>query len=431
MKGLQSVKGIPAACAALLAALLVTGAAHAQTTQLTSGGGNRWVATWGSAPIEPGPHTIDVLLLGNDRSRSFDNQTVRNVLHASVGGRRVRVRLSNAFGVMPLRVGAASVAISRGGAAINPATSRRLTFGGLASTVVPAGALAVSDPVDLNVPSAADLAVSVYLPGPTEPATYHEITLTTSFVTGTGNFTAAADLPTATATPSTFYLTAVEVQPNDPVGTLVVLGDSISQGAGSTENAHTTWPDQLSARLNSGRARLSVVNQAIGCGRLLFDFCGPGGAARFDRDVLATTGASHVIVELGLNDLMIPSILPIFGHPEFGPETVSAADIIAGLQQLIQRARAQNLRVYGATITPNGSSPVPGAFTPENEAKRTAVNRWIRTSGAFDGVIDFDAVVRDPANPTQLLPAWSFDGVHLNDSGYEAMANAVNLSMFF
>jgi lysophospholipase L1-like esterase len=417
-------------CAALLAALLISGASLAQTASESFYGSNRWVATWTSAPIAPGPTTIDAIF-GNDHSRSFENQTIRHIVHTSVGGRRVRVRLSNAFGVLPLRIGAVNVALSRGGAAINTTTNRRLTFAGQTGIMVPAGAVAVSDAVDLYVPAAADLAVSVYLPGLTEPATYHEITMQESYVTGAGNFVGAADLPGAAVTQSTFYLTVVEVQSTESIGTLVALGDSITQGAGSTLNANRTWPERLSERLNHSRPRLSVVNQGVGCGRLLYDLCGPGGAARFDRDVLTVTGASHVIVALGLNDLMIPSILPIFGKPEFAAETVSAADLIAGLQQLIARARAQGLQIYGATITPNGSSTVPGAHTPENEAKRQAVNRWIRTSGAFDGVIDFDAAVRDPDDQARLRSIYDADGIHLTDAGYEAMANAINLAMFF
>ena len=423
------MKRIHGACAAALVSLLISIAAQAQTAQIQSHG-NRWVATWSSAPIMPGPVTIDSIF-GNDHSRSFENQTIRHIAHTSVGGRRVRVRLSNAFGVMPLRVGAVNVALSRGGASINLATNRRLTFGGQVSIVIPAGAVAVSDSVELTVSAATNLAVSLYLPTETEPATYHETTMQESYVTGTGNFVNAADLPGATATRSTFYLTVVEVLPSESVGTLVALGDSITQGAGSTVNANQTWPELLSLRLNHSRPRLSVINQGVGCNRLLFDFCGPGGAARFDRDVLAVTGATHVIVAFGINDLMIPSILPQFGFPEFAAETVSAADIIAGLQQIIQRARAQELQIFGATITPNGSSPVPGAHTPETEAKRLAVNRWIRTSGAFDGVVDFDAAVRDPANPARLLPVYDADGVHLTDAGYDALANAINLSMFF
>ena len=428
VKRMKILRGFGAAMIAVLMVILVRPANAAEAT-LASGGG-RWVTTWSSSPIAPGPLTIDSIF-GNDHSRSFENQTVRLIAHVSVGGRKVRVRLSNAFGVLPLRVGAANVAQRLTGSTIYSSTNRRLTFGGQSSVVVPAGAVVVSDAVDLNVPTAADLAVSVYLPGITEPATYHEQTMVTSYISGTGNFTGATDIAGAVPTQSTFYLTAIEVLASDPVGVIVALGDSLTQGAGSTLDANRTWPEMLSLRFNAYRSRMSVINQGIGCGRLLYDFCGPGGAARFDRDVLAVTGATHVIVHLGLNDINIPAILPIFGHPEFASEAASAADITAGLYQLTLRARAQGLKIYGATIAPYGSSTVPGAATPENEAKRTAVNRWIRTSGAFDGVVDIDAAVRDPANPTKLLPAYDFDGIHLTDAGYEAIANAVNLSMFF
>jgi lysophospholipase L1-like esterase len=210
------------------------------------------------------------------------------------------------------------------------------------------------------------------------------------------------------------------------VGTIVALGDSITVGAESTVDAYRTWPDVLSARLNPrGVPRVAVVNQGVGCGRLLFDLCGQNGSARFDRDGLAASGARHVIVALGLNDIGIPVII---NRPA---ELVSADDIIVGLRQLIERGHAQGLRVYGATLTPVGSSIFPGFFTPENEAKRQAVNAWIRTSGEFDSVIDFDAVVRDPAQPTRLRPDFSSpDGVHPNDAGYLAMANAIDLSLF-
>ena len=422
-------------CAALLGAILLFAAQSVPAAELDasgSSGGNRWVTTWSAAQAQPGPTTIDAIF-GNDHSRSFDNQTIRLIAHTSVGGRRVRVRFSNAFGFMPLRIGAAHVAQRRVGASIYPGTGRRLTFSGQPTIVVPAGAVAVSDAVDLDVPGAGDLAVSVYLPTPTEPATFHEETMQTSYVTGAGNFVNATDLPGATPTRSTFYLSVVEVLPTESIGTLVALGDSITQGAGSTVDAHSTWPELLSARLNPypPRPRLAVINQGIGCGRLLHDFCGPGGAARFDRDVLSITGVSGVIVHLSLNDITIPSILPIFGHPEFAAEAVSANELIVGLHQLSLRARARGVKVFGATLTPFGSSTVPGVVTPENEAKRQSVNRWIRTSGAFDGVVDFDAAVRDPANPARLLPAYDVDGTHLNDAGYQAMANAVNLSMLF
>jgi len=422
-------------CAALLGAALVFAAQSAASAELDAAGssaGNRWVTTWSAAQQQPGPTTIDAVF-GNDSSRSFENQTIRHIVHTSVGGRRVRVRLSNAFGFMPLRIGAAHVAVRRVDAAIYPATGRRLTFSGQSSIQIPAGAVAVSDAVDLDVPGAGDLAVSVYLPEQTEPATFHEQTMQVSYLTGAGNFTSSADLAGATPIRATYYLSTVEVLPSESVGTLVALGDSITQGAGSTVNGDHTWPDLLSARLNPypPRPRMAVINQGIGCGRLLHDFCGPSGAARFDRDVATITGVTGVIVHLGLNDIMIPTTLPQFGLPEFAEEAVSANEIIVGLHQLTLRARARGVKIFGATINPFGSSTIPGVFTPENEAKRQAVNRWIRTGGAFDGVIDFDAAVRDPANPARLRPAYDFDGVHLNDAGYDAMANAINLSMLF
>jgi lysophospholipase L1-like esterase len=417
--------------AALLCAAPAVRSAEASAD---SGGPKSWVAAWSSAPGDPGPTTIDAIF-GNDHSRSFENQTIRDIAHVTVGGRRVRVRLSNAFGVEPLRVGAARIALRRAGASIWPASDRRLTFSGQASIVVPVGAVALSDAVDLDVPGSSDLAVSVYLPAATAPATFRETTLQTSYVTatGSGNATAAIDLAGAAPTTASFYASVVEVQSTESINTLVAFGDSVTLGAGSTLDANRSWPEQLAGRLNpyQSRPRMAVINQGIGCGRLLFDFCGPGGAARFDRDVLTVTGANRVIVALGINDIMIPAILPQFGHPEFAAENVSANDIIAGLSQLAQRARARGFKVFGATITPFGSSTIPGLFTPENEAKRQAVNRWIRTGGGFDGVIDFEAAVRDPSNPSRTLPAYDFDGVHLTDAGYEAMANAVNLNMLF
>jgi lysophospholipase L1-like esterase len=423
----------------VMAAVLVAPLCAAQSGLATPldtsgfGSGNRWATTWSAAQQQPGPLTIDAVLFGNDQSRSFDNQTIRHIVHTSVGGRRARVRISNAYGFLPLRVGAATVALRRADSAIYQGTNRRLTFSGQPSILIPAGAVAVTDAVDLDVPGDGDLAVSVYLPTPTEPATYHEQTMQVSYITGAGNFTNAAELPGATPTRSTYYLSTVEVLPSESIGTLVALGDSITQGAGSTLSTNHTWPDLLSARLNPNpsRPRLAVINQGIGCGRLLHDFCGPSGAARFDRDVLTVTGVTGVIVHLGLNDIMIPTTLPIFGLPEFANEMVSATDIIVGLHQLTLRARARGVKIFGATIVPFGSSTIPGVFTPENETKRQAVNRWIRTGGAFDGVIDFDAAVRDPQIPARLRPVYDADGVHLTDAGYEAMAAAVNLSLLF
>jgi lysophospholipase L1-like esterase len=404
--------------AAAVAAGLATAASGWALPSDSPGGG--WVATWSAAPAASGP--------AGTPPRAFENETIRQVVHISAGGRRLRVRLSNAFGAKPLRIGAAHIALHAEGSEIVPGSDRTLTFGGRPSITVPTGAVAVSDPVALVVPSRADLAVSVYLPENTGPATYHDFGNQTSYISTPGDFTGATSLPVATTTLSRFWLTVVEALPWERVGAVVAIGDSITDGARSTLDANRRWPDLLSARLNPrfGRPRLAVLNQGIGCGRLLRDFCGPNGAGRFDRDVLAVTGATHVISALGLVDIILPTA---FGFPD---QIVSADEIILGLQQLIVRAHAEGLVIHGATITPVGGSVFPNVFTPENEAKRQAVNHWIRTSGAFDGVIDFDRAIRDPADPTRMLAAYSSDdGVHPNDAGYAAMANSIDLSLFF
>ena len=380
--------------------------------------GADWVATWSAAPMASSP--------GGVPGRTFENETIRQVVHISAGGRRLRVRLSNAFGAKLLRIGAARIALHAEDAAIVPGTDRALTFGGRTSISIPTGAVALSDPVSLSVPSRADLAVSVYLPENTGSSTYHDFGNQTSYISPPGDFTAATSLPVAQTTRSRFFLTVVEALPWDRVGVVVAIGDSITDGASSTLDANRRWVDVLSARLNPrlGRPRLGVVNQGIGCGRLLRDFCGPSASNRFDRDVLAVSGATHVISALGLVDIILPTS---FGFPD---QIVSADEITLGLQQLVARAHAQGLRIYGATIIPFGNSTFPGVFTPENEAKRQAVNQWIRTSGAFDGVIDFDRAVRDPANPTHMLaPFSSPDGVHPSDEGHQAMANSIDLSL--
>jgi lysophospholipase L1-like esterase len=317
-----------------------------------------WVATWSAAPMPPGS-TFSA-------PTTLENQTIRHIVRISVGGRRVRVRLSNAFGKTPLRIGAARVALHDQNAATVAGSDRPLAFSGHPSVTIPAGAVALSDPVSLEVATHGRLAVSLYVPGNTGPATYHEVSQQTSYISGPGDFTDAVEMPFERATVSRFFLSVVEVSARDDVRAIVALGDSITAGARSGVDTYRTWPDQLSTRINSQYSpfRLAVVNQGVGCGRLLFDQCGQNGAARFDRDVLAVSGVRHVVVALGLNDISIPVI---FNRPA---ELVTAAEIIAGLQQLIERAHEQGVAIYGATITPVGSSIFPGFFTPENEAKR-------------------------------------------------------------
>lgn len=410
------------AAAGILIGIASFASAKAQTADpaTTDFGGPRWVATWGIPPMANGSAF-------GAGSRSFDNQTLRQIVPISVGGSRVRIKLSNEYGVGALIVGSAHVAIQSTGASTVPGTDRPLTFRGQESVVIPQGATAFSDPVNFAVPSNAKLAISLYFPQNTGFVTYHENGTQTAYTSTPGNFSDAVDLPVQDDTSvSRYVLTFVEVLSQKRVDGLAIFGDSISEGSTTTLNANRRASDVLSRWFNPpfAPARLAVLNQSTGCGRLLFDTCGPKGLSRFDREVLNATGVNQVLVELGLGDIIFPTAV---GMPE---ELVSADQIIAGLKQLIRRAHQGGLRIYGATIPPNASTPFGGVYTPENEAKRQAVNRWIRTSRQFDAVVDYDQALRDPNDPDQLLPAYdSGDGIHPNDAGHEAIARAIALSL--
>ena len=405
--------------AVFAAGLAALAPAWSQTTTVSSTFAANWVATWSSAPMAPGSAFLPPV--------TFENQTVRQVVHISAGGGGVRVRLSNAYGAAPLVIGEAHIALAAAAGSIVPGSDQTLTFNGQTSITIPDGALALSDPVSMAVPSLANLTISIYVPDNTGPATYHESADQTEYISGPGNFTDAITFPTAQTDTSRYWLAGVEVYPGIKVNTVVALGDSITEGFQSTTDANRRWTDDLSARVNFPNSvpRLAVLNQGIGCSRLLFDFCGPNGSSRFDRDVLAQTGVTHVVVDLGLVDIVFAS------EANDPAQAVTPQQVITGLTQLIQRAHARGIKVIGATLTPNEGSTYPGFFTPANEAERQAVNQWIRTRGAYDGVIDFDAAVRDPSDPERLLPAYaSSDNTHPNDAGYQAMANAIDLSLF-
>jgi lysophospholipase L1-like esterase len=379
-----------------------------------------WVGTWSASPMSADSVPGSV-------NNGFSNQTLRHVTHISIGGDSVRVRLSNAYGTKPLVIGAAHIALHNTAATIVAGSDRALTFRGQPSITIPSGALAVSDPVRLDVPALADLAVSIYVPGTTGPTTWHQLGVQTTYVSPPGNFAATTSMPVATTELSRFWLASVEVSAKRKVGAVVTLGDSITDGFNSTPDTNQRWPDFLSRRLNAkkGAGKMAVLNQGISGNRLLHDIFGPDALARYDRDVLAQTGVTHVVVLEGINDIGLPGV--------FAPatETVSADDIITGLQQLIERAHAKGLKIFGGTLTPFEGTIFPGYFTPEKEVKRQAVNLWIRSSGAFDAVIDFDRATRDPSQPTRLLPAYdSGDHLHPNDAGYKAMADFVDLSLF-
>jgi lysophospholipase L1-like esterase len=409
---------------ALLAACAFALPGLAQEPEAGAGDGNEhWVGTWGNALHEP---DLGVPGLANT---GFNNQTLRQNVHISVGGPRVRVRLST-FGASGVVIGAAHVAVLATAASIVPGSDRTLTFGGTPSVTIPPGALVVSDPVELNVPDLSDLAVSIFVPENTGPATWHFESRQTSFISPPGDFTASILMPVSSTTLSRFWLAGVEVVASEQTGAIVAIGDSITDGTQSTVEANARWTDDLAKGLlaQPGNRGMGVLNEGIIGNRLLHDSLGPNALARLDRDVLAQTGVTHVMVELGLGD--------IFSGPTLNPfEDVTVEQVIQGHRQLIQRAHAKRLKIFGCTLTPLEGFLVPGTpfpvFTPAREIKRQAVNAWIRTSGEYDGVIDFDRVLADPSSPSKILALYdSGDHGHPNDAGYAALANAIDLKLF-
>ena len=386
-----------------------------------------WVGTWATSPMSPS--------MGAGAPPSeFDSQTLRQIVHISIGGHWLRVRFSNSFGTEPLVVDAASIAIQKEEDSIVLNSVRELTFGGEQSLTIPPGARAFSDPVKLTVSAGTNLAVSMYLAGPTPPSTFHSAAHQTSYISEPGNYILAEDLNVESETTSWFFLTGVEVDAFKSNTAVVTLGDSITDGTNSTTDANARWPDDLARRLEArhkGSQEVAVLNEGIGGNRVLNDVIGPDAEARLDRDVLTESGAEYVILLEGINDIGFPN-LPDATKAIFPPGTlfteVSAEEIIAGYKQIIQRAHAQGFEIFGGTLV-----PFKGAlyYSEAGELKRQAVNKWIRKSHAFDAVIDFDKSLRDPSDPLQLLPAYdSGDHLHPNDAGYEAMADTVDLKLF-
>ncbi|HEY6444671.1 MAG TPA: SGNH/GDSL hydrolase family protein [Candidatus Acidoferrales bacterium] len=369
-------------------------------------------------------------------SPTFDNQTIRMVVRPTIGGEDLRIRFSNEFGTAPIVIGAAHVALVSQGAKIVPESDRVLTFAGKPSTSIPPGAPMLSDPVDLKVQPFAELAISIYLPRKTPASSTHFWAQHETYFSSPGDFTAKADIPDATMKTSWYWLADVEVWATDQTAATVTLGDSITDGVGAKQGEYKDWPDILASRLagNQGRSRLAVLNEGIGGNRILHDGAGVSALARFDRDVLAQPGVINLIVLEGINDIGWPHMKPrppangtSQSEGPFARETVSAQDLIEGLQQIIDRAHEHGIRVFGATLTPFEGADY---FSPDGEIERQAVNQWIRTGGAFDGVFDFDAAVRDPNHPSELREDYqSGDHLHPSAAGYKAMADAINLSL--
>jgi lysophospholipase L1-like esterase len=374
-----------------------------------------WIGTWAASPAPA-------------ESGAFSNQTLRMMPRISLGGERVRVRLSNAYGSRPLEIGAAQIALRDKGPGIVSGSSRPLTFGGAGAVTIAAGALVVSDPVDLEVAPLTDAAVSVYLPG--------EITLAfgitgryarqTNYVSPPGNFAEATVMPIGNLTDQWYFVSGVDVLADAGAGGVVALGDSLTDGNISTIDAFCRWTDQLARRLiaRQGGRPMGVMNQGLGGNRILHDIRGDSGLRRFDRDVLAQPGVTHAIVMLGTNDLRNRWAKPA--------EEVTAAQMISGLKQMAARAHIRGIKLIGATLTPFGNETyMANAWNPTREEHRAAVNEWIREGGACDGVADFDLALRDPEHPTQMLPIYDCgDGLHPSDLGYCKMGDVIDLALF-
>ncbi|WP_328648123.1 SGNH/GDSL hydrolase family protein [Amycolatopsis sp. NBC_00348] len=389
-----------------LAILTTSGGANPESAvpalaQQSVGG---WAGTWAAAPASGVPNTPD----------GYPGYSIRNVVHTSVGGGRARIHLSNAFGTSAVTFGHVTVAVEATGADAVPGTLRSLTFGGAPSVVVPNGAEVLSDPVGLRVPADANLLVTTYVPTKSGPVTYHPAAAQTSYFTRAGDFTASeSGAPYTEQTSVWHYVSGVDVQ-GGAEATVVTLGDSITDGVGSTTGANHRWPDYLADRLHG---RFGVQNAGISANRLLLDVPGSGAGqnalSRFDRDVLGVGGVRTLIVLEGINDI------------QQDPHQTDPDAITSAYRQLVAQAHARGIRVIGGTLTPFKGW---GVYNETLEATRTAVNQFIRTSNVFDAVVDFDAAVRDPADPLRMLPAYdSGDHLHPGDAGYERMAAAVRL----
>ncbi|KFA91548.1 SGNH/GDSL hydrolase family protein [Archangium violaceum] len=387
------------------------------------GNTQRLQATWTAAPQdynEPFP----IPGVPQPEPQSFQDQSIRHVMRVSAGGDKVRVRVSNLFGTAPVILGGVHIAHSTGGASINASTDTVLRFNGQESVTVPAGQESWSDETRFSLPSQTDVAVTVYVPQTTSVATVHGQGQQTISVAAGNALGSATFTPTETRQ-SYYWVTGIDVRNDDARGVIVAFGDSITDGAFSTVDAANRYPDFLARRVAADPAMegFSVVNQGIGGNRVLNDVIGTRAVDRFQRDALGTTGVTHAIILIGINDI---------GFGAFAPEqAVTADEIIAGLQTMVDQAKARNVAVFLGTLLPFKGT-FPPYYSEETEAKRQAVNAWIRANTAqARGIIDFEAATRDPADPLQMRPEYdSGDHLHPNDVGYEAMANAIDLALF-
>jgi lysophospholipase L1-like esterase len=378
--------------------------------------GGHWVTTWACGPQLTEP--------GNLPPATLANSTLRQFVRTTLGGKYLRLRFSNAYGTNSVTINSAHIALSAGAGSagngdINTATDIALTFRGAPAIVIPAGEVVLSDPFQFDLPAITNVAISTYY-GYISATTIsgHPGSRSTSFIQA-NNVVSAASLPSASKTTHWYTITGIEVLADSSSKAIAVLGDSITDGRGSTDNGNNRWPDNLAKRLitNAPTAGVGVINLGIGGNAVLTQSLGPAAVNRFDRDILRQSGVRWLIVFEGVNDI---------------GGSASAANLISAYQQFAAKAHANNLRAYGATITPFGGN---GYYTTAHETVRQTVNAWFRTNTVYDGVIDFDAVVRDPVTLTNIQAAYysgvnASDGLHLNVAGYQAMADAIDLNLF-
>ncbi len=395
------------------------------STLLSAPKQSHWVTTWEAAASPQ-------MATQAERSAAhleLENQTVREIVHTSIGGNAIRLRLSNQYGQESVEIGAVHVATCWQGAQIVTGSDHTVTFAGKPSFSIPANAPFLSDPIELKTGAAKNLCISIFIPKKTIASGIHYDARQKTYLVS-GDATAADNLSDASTINSWVFLAGVDVAAPESSAAIVAFGDSITDGAASTLDANHRWPNILADRLLTVHRDLAVVDAGIGGNRLLHDASGRvafgvNGLARFERDALGEPGAKYIIVLEGINDL---------GHPGSSApmsETVTADDLIAGLKQMIERAHEHQIKIFGGTLTPFEVARSKGYYTPEKEKERERLNEWIRSSGAFDGVVDFEKAVRDPANPNRMLPEYdSGDHLHPNDAGYKAMGDAVKLALF-
>lgn len=381
----------------------------------TEASGQRWIATWGpsQSPAAARPAAGAV-----DRVTTLANTTLRQIVRTTIGGDRVRLRISNEYGDRPLVVGRVHIALRTSGSSIDAASDRAVMFDGRERVVVRTGSVVTSDPLPFSVPALGDLVVTMYLPDSTRASTRHTLGLQTNYISRSGDVTTSAAFAADTITRQWLFLTGVDVVNQRATGAIVAVGNSITDGAGTSADSNRRWPDVLARRLLDAKSEpvRSVVNAGISGNRVLTFGTGPSLVARFDRDVLSVPGVTHVIILEGINDVTYP-------------DAVSAEEVIFGYKQVIQRAHDRGLLVFGATLTPFEGTE--GGVTPVMEERRQALNTWIRNGRMFDAVIDFDVITRDPARPARLLPLYdSGDHLHPSDAGYKAMGEAIDLKLF-